>query len=162
MQHTATAPPPTDGIRTWEATYTGTADQVRRVRAWVRPLLGSCPVSDEVVMLISELCANAVLHSDSGKPGGRFTVRLRHLPGEWVRAEVQDQGKSTWDGDLARSARHPHGLCLLLTLSTRCGIKHDTRSRTAWFWIDCPSHLASSATALSPVPPRTAVSAPPC
>ena len=80
-----------------------------------------------------------IAHSDSGKPGGTFTVRLTHIPGDHVRAEVQDQGSSTWDGDLRASARHPHGLYLLLTLSTRCGTGHGTRSRTAWFRIDLPA-----------------------
>jgi hypothetical protein len=134
MQHTATAAAP---ARTWEATYPGTADQVRHVRAGLRPLLRGCPLADDVLTLISELAANAVTHSDSRQPGGTFTVRLRHHPGSHIRAEVQDQG-STWHGNLTRSAQPPHGLYLLLTLATRCGTRHRPGSRTAWFRLDYP------------------------
>ncbi len=142
MQQTATAPPPAGPARAWEATYPGTADQVRHVRAALRPLLRDCPAADDVILLADELAANAILFSDSGKPGGTFTVRLQHVPGDHVRAEVQDQG-STWDGDLTRSARRPHGLYRLLTLSTRCGIENGPQSRTAWFHIDDPPSSAT-------------------
>lgn len=33
------------------------------------------PSADEAVLLTSELASNAVLHSASGWPGGKFTVR---------------------------------------------------------------------------------------
>ncbi len=142
MQQTATAPPPAGPARTWEATYPGTTDQVRHVRAALRPLLRDCPAADDVILLVDEMAANAILHSHSGTPGGTFIVRLRHIPGDHVRAEVQDQG-STWDGDLTRSARYPHGLYLLLTLSTRCGIENGLQSCTAWFRIDYPADTAA-------------------
>jgi serine/threonine-protein kinase RsbW len=134
MQHTATAAPPAPP---WEATYPGAPGQVRLVRAALRPLLRGCPLADDVLTLVSELAANAVLHSDSRQPGGTFTVRLQHHPGSHIRAEVHDQG-SIWDGDLTRSARPPHGLYFLLTLATRCGIEVGPGSRMAWFRIDYP------------------------
>jgi len=71
-------------------------------------------------------------------PGHRSSRRrLDHRPGDRIRAEVQDGG-SSWDGDLARSARPPHGLYLLLTLSARCGTGHGPRSRTTWFRLGYP------------------------
>ncbi len=128
MQQTATAALLAGTARTWEAAYPGRADQLRHVRAALRPQLRGCPVADEVLLLASELAANAIAHSDSGQPGGTFTIRLHHH-GDHIRAEIQDQG-STWDGDLARSARHRHGLYLLLTLSTQCGIDPGPHSQT--------------------------------
>ena len=65
-----------------------------------------CPVADDAVCLLSELCANAILHSDSGKTGGTFTVRARHVVDRYVRGEVEDQG-SDWHGDLTASATRP-------------------------------------------------------
>ncbi len=44
MRQTATATAPAGPARTWEAAYPGTADQVRHVRAALRPLLHDCPV----------------------------------------------------------------------------------------------------------------------
>ncbi len=76
----------------WEQTFPGTTEQVRHVRAALRPLLRDCPVADDVVLLVSELSANAITHSASGKPGGKFTVRLQHFRGEYVWGEVEDDG----------------------------------------------------------------------
>ncbi|HEV2256054.1 MAG TPA: ATP-binding protein [Streptosporangiaceae bacterium] len=139
MQQTATAPPPAGPARTWEATYPGTADQVRRIRAALRSFLDDCPVADDVILLADELAANAINHSNSGRPGGIFTARAEHIHGDHVWAEIEDQGSATWDGNLSRSARHPHGLSLLLALALRCGTGGSPHARTIWFRIDCPT-----------------------
>jgi len=107
------------------------------VRGALRPVLRGFPAADDVILLTSELCANAILHSGSGRPGGTFTVRLHHV-GHCMRAEVQDQG-STWDGNLRRCARHPHGLCLVLDLSDECGADPGAHACTVWFRINDPA-----------------------
>lgn len=121
----------------WEQAFPGTASQPRQVRAALRPVLRGCPAADDVVLVVSELAANAIAHSDSGQPGGSFTVRLFLRPGQ-VHAEVCDQG-SSWDGDLASSARHPHGLYLVAALAFACGTAPGPgRSRRVWARIDYP------------------------
>jgi hypothetical protein len=40
---------------TWEQTYPGRDEQVRHVRAALRPLLDDCPIADDVVLVMSEL-----------------------------------------------------------------------------------------------------------
>ena len=40
---------------TWEQAYPGRDEQVRQVRAALRPLLGDCPIAGDVVLAISEL-----------------------------------------------------------------------------------------------------------
>ena len=87
--------------------------------------------------LLSELCANAVLHSDSGKTGGTFTVRAQHAVHRYVRGEVEDQG-SDWPGDLTVSATRPHGLYLLLNLASARGIEQIGRIHVVWFRLDYP------------------------
>jgi len=124
--------------RLWEQPYPGTTDQVRHVRAALREFLGDCPAADDVVQLLSELSANAIAHSDSGKQGGRFTVRAEHFLGSYVWGEVEDQG-STWDGNLSGSARSPHGLYLLERLASDCGVEQVGRVHVVWFRIDYPS-----------------------
>lgn len=141
MSHAATQAAPPSASRAWEVAYPGTPGQLAQVRADLRSLLAGCPLAVNVVSLVSELAANAVTHSDSGQPGGAFTVRLQRHSSH-IRVEVQDQG-SSWDGDLATAARRPHGLYLLLTLATRCGTSRAAGSRTIWFRIDYP-----------PFPPR--------
>src|SRR5437879_4227173 len=67
--------------RTSEVTYPGAAEHIRAVRADLRPLLAHCPMADEVILAVSELAANAALHSNSGLPGGTFIVRAIISPG---------------------------------------------------------------------------------
>ncbi len=141
MRQTATHPPPAGTARParpWAQTFPGTPDQLRHVRAALRPLLHGHPAADDIILLTSELCANAILHSASGRPGGTFTVRLHHDAGRSVRAEVQDQG-STWDGNLRRCARHPHGLRLVLDLAAACGADPGAHACTVWFRINDPA-----------------------
>jgi two-component sensor histidine kinase len=135
---------PTAPTCTWEAAYPGSADQLRQVRADVRSVMADCPVAADVVTVISEMAANAVTHSDSGQPGGTFTVRVSHACGDHVRAEVEDQG-SDWDGDLGGSARHPHGLYLVTALAATCGTgRGPGRSRLVWACIADPSRADRS------------------
>jgi serine/threonine-protein kinase RsbW len=132
---------PADLGRVWEHSYPGTAEQVRHVRAAIRDVLGDCPVADDAVHLLSELSANAIVHSDSGKSGGTFTVRVQHFLNSYVWGEVEDQG-SAWDGNLSMTARHPHGLYLLERLASECGVERIRRIHVVWFRIDYPPRLS--------------------
>src|SRR5690242_39517 len=126
--------------RSWEQFYPGTADQLRHVRRALRDFLAGCPVADDAVYLLSELCANAIVHTDSGEVGGTFTVRV-HVVNDHVHGEVEDQG-SDWNGDLPASAAPPHGLFLLLNLASACGVRQTGRTHVVWFRLDCPDkHL---------------------
>jgi serine/threonine-protein kinase RsbW len=121
----------------WEQSYAGTADQIGRVRSALRAVLGNCPVADDVIQLASELGANAIEHTGSGR-GGRFTVRVQHFAGDYVWAEVEDQG-SGWDGSIAGAASAPHGLYLLQEMASACGADRvGMRSWVVWFRIDYP------------------------
>jgi serine/threonine-protein kinase RsbW len=124
--------------RTWQQAFPGTPDQLGRVRAALRTFMDDCPATDDAVLLVSEVCANAIAHSASGGPGGTFTVRVQHIHGERVEAEVRDAG-SDWDGDIARSACHVHGLYLLLAIASTCGTSGRGSSRTVWFRLDDPA-----------------------
>ena len=123
--------------RSWEQSYPGTADQLQHIRSALRRFLGGCPLADDAVCLLSELCANAVVHSDSGKSGGTITVRVQHVVNGYVRGEVEDQG-SDWHGELSAVATRPHGLYLLLNLASACGVERNRRVHLVWFRLDYP------------------------
>ena len=73
------------------AVYPGTATSVPEARAWARQQLADLPaeVRADVALCVSELAANAVQHTASGRPGGRYSVRL--VVTESVVVEVCDQ-----------------------------------------------------------------------
>lgn len=113
--------------------FPGTRQHVGQARKFIAAVLPGCPHLDDVVLLISELAANACAHSASGSPGGTFTVRAEVHPGTCVHAEVEDQG-STWDGNIA-FAGCPHGLFLLRQLSADCGTRRGKHGWVTWFTI---------------------------
>ncbi|CAM3905817.1 ATP-binding protein [Nocardiopsis rhodophaea] len=79
--------------------FPGHPKQVAEARHWVEDVLTTAPhgsgVPDDTVatavLLLSELCTNAVRHSRSGQQEGRFTVRLVLTSGE-LEARVADNG----------------------------------------------------------------------
>jgi anti-sigma regulatory factor (Ser/Thr protein kinase) len=97
-----------------DRSYPGTADQIRRVRADVAALVADCPVADELVLVVSELSTNAVLHSRSRARGGQFTVRLDIRTGDYVWAEVEDQGCEWTDPE---HDDRPHGLDIVAAIA---------------------------------------------
>src|SRR5260370_42292372 len=80
----ALAPP--DLAWTWQQEFPGTPDQLGHLRAGLRTFVEDGPAIDHVALLVTELAANAIAHSASGRPGGTFAVRIRPRPGDRVRA----------------------------------------------------------------------------
>src|SRR5215470_17829523 len=118
-------------------TYPGRPERVRQARAAARGLLAGCPATDEVILCLSELAANAVLHSDSRRPGGTFTVRIQSCPGAYIRIEVDDDG-GPWlapapDPDSGR------GLDIIRVLAAKWGAATGPAGRTAWAQFNWPS-----------------------
>jgi len=121
----------------WERSFPGNAEQLNRMRSALEPLLAGCPMADDVILLMSEIGANAVRHTGGGSDGGIFTARVLDLPGEYVLGVVEDGG-SDWDGNLQDSAREASGLYLVIALSTDCGVYGGRCKRAVWFRIDYP------------------------
>lgn len=92
-------------------------------------------LADEVVLLTSELCENAVLHA-----GTDFDVMV--LAGDDdITVAVTDRGPAALELHLAeprqrygRAATHGRGLSLVARLATTWGTRHDAAGRhTVWF-----------------------------
>ncbi len=69
--------------------FPGSPDQVARVRRELRQYLNGCPRSDDAVLIVSELAANAVLHSHSRRHS--LIVRAERFP-DYAWVEVEDLG----------------------------------------------------------------------
>jgi serine/threonine-protein kinase RsbW len=98
-------------VTCYQGTYHGRADQVRRVRAAVAAHLGDCPVTDDAILIVSELVTNSILHSES--KGEFFTVRAELFP-SYVWLEVEDLG-GAWQ--CRQPDERPHGLEIVGTLA---------------------------------------------
>jgi anti-sigma regulatory factor (Ser/Thr protein kinase) len=114
--------------------FTGTSDQVRKARAFTESVLGPVPVLDDAVLLVTELCANAIQHTASGRRGGRFEVVLT-AQARTVRAEVRDQGADTEPGigPADPGTAGGRGLRLVAQLSESWGFDGGRDGRTVFF-----------------------------
>ncbi|MGH3221593.1 MAG: ATP-binding protein [Streptosporangiaceae bacterium] len=113
--------------------FPGCADQLHHVRRAAATYLAGCPAVSDAILVLSELAANAVVHSAS--KGRFFTVRVEVFPG-YVWVETEDLG-GPWRG------RHPdgrpHGLNLVeaLTGPDSWGVESTTDGgRVVWARLD--------------------------
>jgi anti-sigma regulatory factor (Ser/Thr protein kinase) len=117
--------------------FLGSLREIRSVREFVAEIADGCPAADDVILLASEISANAVVHTRSGEDGGTFTVVVH--PGDAViRVEVHDGGSDTAPdvraaGEQAGSGR---GLGLVEALATRWGHLGDRDGRVVWFEVE--------------------------
>jgi two-component sensor histidine kinase len=96
-------------------------------------------LAQEVILCTSELAANAALHSDSARPGGEFTIRVKVSPGDYAWIEVEDNG-GPWITTVADSDRGSgRGLDIIRALAADWGIDGDHHSRTVWVRLDWPA-----------------------
>src|SRR5258708_12815240 len=61
---------PAEEPRICVGSFPGRLDQVSQARAFAAAFLHGWPRADDAMLLIGELCANAVLHTQTGCPGG--------------------------------------------------------------------------------------------
>ena len=118
-------------------TIPGRPDQVAAARAFITKVLGEAePATEVAVLLASETVTNAVLHSDSRRPGGTVTITVLEIGGG-VRVDVSDGGSpgSTPVVKPDNCISGGHGLFLVQTLSDQWGYLRDEFGTTVWFWL---------------------------
>jgi anti-sigma regulatory factor (Ser/Thr protein kinase) len=119
------SPGPTERRASVQA-FPARPEQVQAARALVREVLGDTPVTDDAILICSELATNAILHSASARPGGCFTVRAEVRPGDHAWIEVRDQGGRWVHLPRASGGR---GLALADELATYWDIRGDDAGR---------------------------------
>jgi anti-sigma regulatory factor (Ser/Thr protein kinase) len=93
MRHPA--PGGADGTltRLFWASYPGVPEAVTAARHHITQVLAGVPCAEDVAYAVSEVGANAVMHSRSGQPGGWFTVAADVLPGVLGRSRGHRPGR---------------------------------------------------------------------
>ena len=114
--------------------FAGDAGQVRAARRFLAGVLDGCTAAGDALLCVSELATNAVLHSRSGRPGGRFTVRATVRAGG-VRVAVTDEG-GPWGDERDGDGQSGRGLLIVGELASRWGRDEGGAGRTVWFEID--------------------------
>ena len=111
------------------AVLAGTAASASAARRLVTEALavaGSCPAADDAALIISELAANAVEHTRSGK-GGEVRVTVAAAPAEWILILVGDDGPDEGSVPAIPAQRPPasaesgRGLLIVAALSDAYG-----------------------------------------
>ena len=117
--------------RTFTRSFPATADRVSDARRFLAQALGDCPLAGDALACLSELAANSVLHSNSRRPGGCFTVRARLHPAG-LRVEVEDEG-GPWQRGPGPDDQCGRGLVIVGALASDWSVAGDGTSRTVWF-----------------------------
>jgi anti-sigma regulatory factor (Ser/Thr protein kinase) len=112
-------------------TFRAAPSHVAQARQFVADLLGASPVREDAILCLSEIAANAVLHSASARPGGTFTVQVSAIAAG-VRIDVTDAG-GPWRSPAEPDGLAGHGLDIVARVATRWGITGGEAARTVWF-----------------------------
>jgi serine/threonine-protein kinase RsbW len=152
---------PVRTTRPWVRTFRGTPSSVPEARRLVAELLAGCPAREVLMTCVSELCANAIAHTDSGD-GGVFIVEV-DLPRPGVaRIAVTDEGGPSLPvaGRLNLMAEGGRGLAMVAACAARWGYADAYPGRTVWAeacWpvlVPTPAPAAPEAAAPAPAAPE--------
>jgi len=88
--------------RVWSLSCPGSPEEVSRVRRWTRDILRGSPMADDAELIVSELSANAILHTASGQGCGSFHLTVTISP-KVIALSVTDEGGT----NTAPKVEHP-------------------------------------------------------
>lgn len=117
--------------------FLGSPISVLEARRFVTTFLAVWPALDDAVLIVSELATNAIRHTHSGRPGGRFVVSLEVL-GFTLHLAVQDEGGPCRPRlfQQCTTGLNGRGLALVSELSSKWGVTGDENGRTVWAVLD--------------------------
>ncbi|HEX6520421.1 MAG TPA: ATP-binding protein [Streptosporangiaceae bacterium] len=114
-------------------TLPATPEQIAEARRFVAGFVPDATLADDALLCLSEVATNAVIHSDSCRVGGRFTVRAEFHGDGCVHIEVEDQG-GRWMERAKPEGQSHLGLMVVRQLASAWGIDGDgSGCRRVWF-----------------------------
>ncbi|MFD7991302.1 ATP-binding protein [Streptomyces mexicanus] len=111
----------TSTARVWGLSCPGFPEEVSRARRWTRDILRGSPWAEDAELIVSELSANAILHTASGQQSGGFHLALAVSPQAIALSITDDGGTSTAPKaeHQDQDAEHGRGLGLVSALAHR-------------------------------------------
>jgi anti-sigma regulatory factor (Ser/Thr protein kinase) len=117
----------------WVRVFGGTPASVPEARRFVGELLAGCPAREVLMTCVSELAANAIVHTASGG-GGVFIVEVACPRDGLARVAVTDEGGQSVPaaGALDPAAESGRGLAMVAASTSRWGYADAYPGRTVW------------------------------
>jgi anti-sigma regulatory factor (Ser/Thr protein kinase) len=118
----------TSTARVWGLSCPGFPEEVSRARRWTRDILRGSPLAEDAELIVSELSANAILHTASGRDRGSFHLALA-VSAQVVALSVTDEGGTGSAPKVEhqdQEAEHGRGLGMVNALAHRV-IVHDSQ-----------------------------------
>ncbi|MFF3939213.1 ATP-binding protein [Streptomyces phaeofaciens] len=122
----------TSAARVWGLSCPGFPEEVSRARRWTRDILRGSPLADDAELIVSELSANAILHTASGSERGTFHLAVA-VSAQVVAVSVTDDG-GTGTAPKAehqdQDAEHGRGLGMVSALAHRVVVHQSQAGHT--------------------------------
>ncbi|MFF0894361.1 ATP-binding protein [Streptomyces sp. NPDC003278] len=117
----------TSKARVWGLSCPGFPEEVSRARRWTRDILRGSPLADDAELIVSELSANAILHTASGREHGSFHLAVA-VSAQVVAVSVTDDGATGTAPKVEhqdQDAEHGRGLGMVSVIAHRV-VVHDS------------------------------------
>ncbi|WP_336113492.1 ATP-binding protein [Streptomyces sp. PTD9-10] len=117
----------TSTARVWGLSCPGIPEEVSRARRWTRDILRGSPLAEDAELIVSELSANAILHTASGQAYGSFHLAVA-ISAQVVALSVTDDGGTGTAPKVEhrdQDAEHGRGLGMVSAIAHRV-VVHDS------------------------------------
>ncbi|MFE9880084.1 ATP-binding protein [Streptomyces sp. NPDC005784] len=122
----------TSTARVWGLTCPGFPEEVSRARRWTRDILRGSPLAEDAELIVSELSANAILHTASGKESGSFHLALA-VSSQVIALSVTDGGGTGSAPAVEhqdQEAEHGRGLGMVSVIAHRVVVRDSDGGHT--------------------------------
>ncbi|KAB1147132.1 ATP-binding protein [Streptomyces luteolifulvus] len=116
----------TSTARVWGMSCPGFPEEVSRARRWTRDILSGSPLAEDAELIVSELSANAILHTATGREAGSFHLAVAVSP-QVIALSVTDDGGTGTAPKVEhedQEAEHGRGLGMVSAIAHRV-VVHD-------------------------------------